>query len=96
VSEYPSLWYCPKLLVGIPMPEDYLSVQVHPKAGKEVLVRLAPGRYEAWVKARPFEGRANEAVAHLLARGLQISHERLRLIKGRAGRRKVFRVLSQT
>ena len=75
------------------MPEDYLSVKVHPNAGKEVLVRLAPGRYEAWVKAKPFEGHANEAVANLLAHGLQIPHGRLRLIKGRAGRRKVFRIL---
>jgi uncharacterized protein YggU (UPF0235/DUF167 family) len=75
------------------MAEDYLSVKVHPSAGKELLVRLAPGRYEAWVRAKPMAGRASEAVTDLLARGLQISRDRLRLVKGRAGRHKVFRIL---
>lgn len=71
----------------------YLSVTVHPKAGKNVLVQTAPGRFEAWVKAKPVEGAANEAVAELLRRTLQIPAGRLRLIKGAHKRHKVFQVI---
>ncbi len=70
---------------------QYLSVKVHPNAGKNVLISLGPGRLEAWVKAKPVGGQANEAVEALLLRHLEV---RVRLIKGGGGRFKVFRVLS--
>ena len=68
-------------------------VKVHPSAGKDILVSTAPGRFEAWVKVKPMDGRANEAVANLLARGLQVPVGHIRLTKGRSGRHKVFRIL---
>ncbi len=46
------------------MTDTYLSVKVHPSAGKD-----------------------------LLARGLQVSRDRLRITKGRSGRLKVFRII---
>lgn len=72
-----------------------IHVNVHPKAGKEVLVSLGPDRFEAWVKAKPVDGEANEAVRALLARVLQIPRSRIRLIKGRSGRQKIFRINDQ-
>lgn len=75
------------------MDQRWLSVKVHPNAGKDVLVSLGPSRFEAWVKAKPMDGRANEAVHQLLARSLQIPQQRLRLVKGASGRHKVFTVL---
>ena len=74
--------------------DAHIAVKVHPSAGKDVLVSLGPGRFEAWIKAKPIEGRANEAVMNLLAYTLEIPLERLRLVKGRSGRHKVFRVLT--
>ena len=76
------------------MPDQWLSVKVHPRAGKDVLVQMGPGRFEAWVRAKPLSGQANEAVRVLLARALQIAPGRLRLVKGWSGRHKVFRVIS--
>ena len=73
--------------------DTWLSVTVHPNARKELLLGLGPGRFEAWVKAKPMEGRANEAVARLLSRALEIPAARLRLAKGAAGRRKLFKVM---
>ncbi len=70
---------------------EYISVKVHPQAGKDILVSLGPGRFEAWVKAKPVAGRANDAVEALLARHLKT---RGRLIKGGGGRYKVFRLLA--
>ncbi len=75
------------------MSVTYLAVKVHPGAGKDVLVQLAPGRLEAWIKAKPIEGRANEAVAALLMRVLKIPAGHLRLVKGAYKRNKVFQVL---
>lgn len=70
-----------------------MSVKVHPGAGKDVLVGLGPNRFEAWVKAKPFDGRANEAVATMLARHLRVPSQAIRLVKGASGRHKLFRVL---
>ena len=73
--------------------ETSLYVKVHPNAGKDVLVSIGPGRCEAWIKAKPVEGRANEAVAALIARTLAVPVSRVRLVKGRSGRHKVFRIV---
>ena len=75
------------------MRDTWLHVKVHPNAGKDVLISVGPGRFEAWIKAKPMEGRANQALTALLARSLQIHPNRLHLTKGRSGRHKVFRVV---
>lgn len=72
---------------------QYLTVKVHPNAGKDVLIGVAPGCFEAWVRAKPVQGDANEAVGRLLSGVLKIPRSRLKLIKGRAGRMKIFRVV---
>ncbi|HEX9780834.1 MAG TPA: DUF167 family protein [bacterium] len=69
-----------------------VHVKVHPQAAREELVARGPGRFEAWVKAKPIEGRANEAVIALLARALRLPRSRLRLVRGAAGRHKLFRI----
>jgi len=74
---------------------QYLYITVHPNAGKDVLVSLGAGRFEAWVRAKPVGGRANDAVAALLARTLQVAPRGIRLVKGRSGRRKVFSISEQ-
>ena len=75
------------------MRDRWLHVKVHPNAGKDILVSLGQDRLEAWVRSKPMDGRANDAVVELLARSLQIPRERLCLIKGRSGRHKVFKVI---
>ena len=75
------------------MDPQWLTVKVRPGAGKDVLVSVGPGRFEAWVKAKPLEGRANEAVMDLLARTLRIPRERLKLVKGWSARQKVVRIV---
>ena len=74
--------------------ETSLYIKVHPNAGKDVLVSTGPGRFEAWIKAKPVEGRANEAIAQLIARTLAVPASRVRLTKGRSGRHKVFRIVN--
>lgn len=72
--------------------QQWMTVKVHPNAGKDMLVSIGPGRFEAWVAAKPIGGRANEAVAKLLGRYLEIPRGRLRLVRGGQGRHKIFRI----
>ena len=76
------------------MAEYWMTVKVHPNAGKDVLVNVGPGRFEAWVKAKPMDGQANAAVIRLLARALEVPQTSVRLTKGRSGRHKVFRIIA--
>ena len=75
------------------MEHSWISVKVHPNAHKDALIGIGPGRFEAWVRAKPVQGDANEAVTTLLSRGLHLPRERLKLVKGSRGRQKVFRIL---
>ncbi len=69
-----------------------IRVTVHPNAGKDILIGAGPARYEAWVRAKPVDGRANEAVVALIARGFRVPAGAVRLLKGRQGRVKVFSI----
>lgn len=74
------------------MPAQWISVKVHPGANKDLLLGLAPGRFEAWVRAKPVTGQATAAVVTLLAKGLQLPAHKIRLVKGAVGRHKLFKV----
>ncbi len=75
------------------MEPQWILVKLHPQAKKDVLVRHGPARFEAWVRAKPVAGEANEALRWLLARALAIPRGRVRLVKGAGSRNKVFQIL---
>ena len=72
---------------------EYLSVTVHPRAKRDLLVQIGPTRFEAWVRVKPIGGAANQAVIELVARAFQLPVQRLRLIKGQHHRQKLLRLL---
>ncbi len=76
-----------------PMTPQWISIKVHPAAGKDVLVSLGNGRFEAWLREKPIGGAVNEALVGLVGRSLRITPARIRLVKGRSGRHKVFRIV---
>ncbi len=73
------------------MTVNRLTVQVHPSASRDACVARGGGRFEIWVRAKPVEGRATDAVRAQLAHALGIVPSRLRLVGGvprlRSGRR---------
>ena len=75
------------------MEPQWLSVKVHPGAGKDMLIGLGPGQFEAWVRAKPVSGNATEAVIALLAKGLEVPVRQIHLVKGHASRHKLFKLL---
>ena len=72
------------------MEATVVRVTVHPNAGKDLLISLRPGQYEAWIRAKPMDGRANDAVVALLARSFGLPAGAVRLVKGHRHRVKVF------
>jgi uncharacterized protein YggU (UPF0235/DUF167 family) len=72
--------------------EGRLAVRVTPGAKAEGL-ELSAGKLSAKVRAKPEDGKANEAVRELLARGLGLAPSRLSLLRGATSREKLFRIL---
>lgn len=70
-----------------------LAVRVHPGARKDALsARLVSGEWKVAVSAPPEGGRANEAVAELLAELLGVRRREVRVTRGLASRVKSVEV----
>lgn len=71
--------------------EGRLAVRVTPGSRSEALA-IEEGRLIAKVRAKPQDGKANEAVRSLLASALGLAPSRLELLRGATSREKLFRV----
>lgn len=71
--------------------EGRLAVRVTPGAKSEGL-EIAGGRLVAKVRAKPEDGKANEAVRALLAAALGLAPSRIDLLRGATSREKQFRL----
>jgi uncharacterized protein (TIGR00251 family) len=69
-----------------------LRVRVHPRSKREELRLAADGSVEAWTKAPPVEGRANEALCRLLAETAGVPRALVRVVSGTRGRVKVIEI----
>ena len=68
-----------------------LALRVTPGARSEAL-EIRGGVLVAKVRAKPQDGKANEAVLELLARALGVATSRLRLLRGAIGRDKLVQL----
>lgn len=71
--------------------EGRLAVRVTPGARIEKL-EISGGSVLAKVRAKPEDGKANDAVRTLLAQALDLPASRLELLRGQTSREKVFRI----
>lgn len=71
--------------------EGRLAVRVTPGARVETL-EVSEGKLFAKVRAKPQDGKANDAVRDLLAAALGLAPSRLELLRGATSREKQFRV----
>lgn len=71
--------------------EGRLALRVTPGARTEAL-EIAGGQLSAKVRAKPEDGKANDAVRDLLARALGLPPSRVELLRGATAREKQFRV----
>ena len=65
-------------------------VKVKQKAKFAKIEKRADGSFEVWVREPPAEGKANEAVAKVLAEFLGVSKSKVSLIIGAKSKQKIF------
>ena len=71
----------------------FLKVKVFPNSKKEEIIKKSEDEFEIKVKEKAEKGRANKKVKEVLARYLNISEEKLILIRGARKRNKVFKII---
>ncbi|MCL5267788.1 MAG: DUF167 domain-containing protein [Bacteroidetes bacterium] len=67
----------------------FIKIKVHPNSKKDVVVRKGSDSFEVFVRAKPTEGKANEATLDSLSEFLKVPRSRLRLIRGATARNKL-------
>ena len=68
------------------------AVRVLPRAAKDGVAGLAGDAVRIRLTAPPVENRANEALVRFLADSLDVPKNRVKIVAGMAGRRKIVRV----
>ena len=63
-----------------------ILLRVKPNAKEEKLVQTGPGEYQAWVKAAPVDGKANEAVMRVLAGYFHVAKSCVKILSGQNAR----------
>lgn len=71
--------------------EGRIAVRVTPGARVEAM-EVEQGRLSLKVRAKPEDGKANDAVRELLARALGLAPSGVQLLRGATSRDKLFRV----
>jgi uncharacterized protein YggU (UPF0235/DUF167 family) len=71
----------------------FLKVKVFPNSKKEEIIKKSEDEFEIKVKEKDERGRANKRVKEVLARYLNISEEKLILIRGARQRNKIFKII---
>lgn len=74
------------------MAPEGIRVRVTPRAKADEIVGVRDGRLLIRVTAPPLDGRANEAVCALIARGLGARRREVAVVQGLRSRDKVVRV----
>jgi uncharacterized protein YggU (UPF0235/DUF167 family) len=71
----------------------FLKVKVFPNSKKEEIIKKSEDEFEIKIKEKAEEERANKRVKEVLARYLNISEEKLILIRGTRQRNKIFKTI---
>lgn len=70
-----------------------ISVKVKAGAKTEKIEKDPLGGYNIWVRERPTEGRANEAVIKALAEHFGLPKSAVRIVSGHTAKNKIFELL---
>lgn len=66
-----------------------LKIKVHPNSKKNRVLRKAEDSFEVFVRAKPVEGKANDALLDLLSEYLKIPRSKVRLVRGAMSHNKI-------
>ncbi len=73
-----------------------INLRVQPRASRDSVVRYLDGMLRVSVTAPPVDGKANAAVAELLAKALGVAKSRVRVVRGHTSRDKAVAVDGMT
>jgi len=71
----------------------FLKVKVFPNSKKEEIIKKSEDEFEIKIKEKAERGEANKRVKEVLARYLNVSEEKLILIRGAKQRNKIFKII---
>ena len=70
-----------------------LKIKVIPRASKNKIVgKMADGTLKIKLKALPVDGKANEELVRFLSEEFDVKKERVRIISGKTGRKKIIEI----
>ena len=70
-----------------------LKIKVIPRANKnEMAGKMADGTLKIKLKALPVDGKANEELVRFLSEEFDVKKERVRIISGKTGRKKIIEI----
>jgi hypothetical protein len=71
----------------------YIKVKVHPSSNRDEVIQKTSDSFEAFVRAKPVDGKANEALLASLSDFLKVPRSRVRLIRGSFTRNKIIELV---
>lgn len=69
-----------------------ISVKVKASSSREKVERIDDSNYAVWVKAKPADGKANEAVIKALAGHFGTAKSNINLLRGQASKHKILEI----
>ncbi len=72
-----------------------IKLKVHPNSRKDTVVRKSDDSFEIFIRAKPVEGKANEATLLALSDFLNVPRSRLRLLRGSTSHSKLVELIDQ-
>ncbi len=72
----------------------YLKVKVHPNSKKDEVLEKGEDSFEVFVRAKPIDGKANDAVLELISSYLKIPRSKVRLLRGANAHNKLLEIFS--
>ena len=69
-----------------------IKIKVQPKSSRNFLEKIDEGKYKAYLKSAPVDGRANDELIKLLAKELKIKKYQIEITKGFRSRNKVAKI----
>ncbi len=69
-----------------------ISVKVKANTSQERIEKIDGANFTVWIREKPVEGKANEAVIKALAGYFGIAKSNVNLIKGHTSKQKIFEI----
>lgn len=71
-----------------------IEIISHPNSRQEKIIEINSGKFEIWIKQPAVENKANKEIINLLSDYLNVNKSRIRLVRGKTSRHKLFDIIT--